>query len=102
MAKSIEETVQIKLNQELLEEAQELFEELGLDIDSAVQLFFKQSLNVGGLPFKLRRSRNSRTVREQNGEQSRRAQRREKKQAEEQEQKKTPVIEASDAIINDL
>lgn len=100
MAKSIEETVQIKLNQELLEEAQELFEELGLDIDSAVQLFFKQSLNVGGLPFKLRRSINNRTAREQSGEQSRRAQRREKRQAE--EQKKSQVIEASDAIINDL
>lgn len=98
MAKSKDGSIQITLNQELLDEAQELFEELGLDLDSAVQLFFKQSLNVGGLPFKLRRSRQSRSAQNDNVAESRRSERRDNRKKKEEVKK----IEASDAIINDL
>ena len=42
---------QIRINADLKKQATELFEELGLDISSAVNLFLHQCVLHGGLPF---------------------------------------------------
>ena len=43
--------VQICINADLKKQATELFEELGLDMSSAVNLFLHQCILYGGLPF---------------------------------------------------
>ena len=47
----------ITLDPELKRSAQELYAELGLDLSTAVTIFLKQSLRVGGIPFPIVRSR---------------------------------------------
>ncbi|MBO7695575.1 MAG: type II toxin-antitoxin system RelB/DinJ family antitoxin [Methanobrevibacter sp.] len=42
---------QTRINADLKKQATELFEELGLDISSAVNLFLHQCVLHGGLPF---------------------------------------------------
>lgn len=49
MAKTV--SVQICINADLKKQATELFEELGLDMSSAVNLFLHQCILCGGLPF---------------------------------------------------
>ena len=46
----------ITLDPELKRSAQELYAELGLDLSTAVTIFLKQSLRVGGIPFPIVRS----------------------------------------------
>ena len=46
----------ITLDPELKRSAQELYAELGLDLSTAVTIFLKQSLRVGGIPFSVVRS----------------------------------------------
>lgn len=46
----------ITLDPELKRSAQELYAELGLDLSTAVTIFLKQSLRVGGIPFPTVRS----------------------------------------------
>ena len=41
----------ITLDPELKRSAQELYADLGLDLSTAVTIFLKQSLRVGGIPF---------------------------------------------------
>lgn len=107
MAKSTEEVVQLKLNQKLVEEAKELFEELGLDFESAIRLFLRQSVIAGTLPFKIRRAKNDQSVQQSRGAgQSSQASQTKKTASIKKEEKKPayskPKIQASDAIINDL
>ena len=47
--------IQIRIDQTLKTEAEKLFSDLGLDIPTAVRLFFKQSLVNNGLPFAVER-----------------------------------------------
>ena len=46
----------ISLDPELKRSAQELYADLGLDLSTAVTIFLKQSLRVGGIPFAVVRS----------------------------------------------
>ena len=41
----------IRINSDIKNQAQELFSELGLDLSSAVNAFFRQSIREGGIPF---------------------------------------------------
>lgn len=44
---------QIRIDSEVKKEANELFSELGMDMSSAVNIFLKQCVLRGGLPFKV-------------------------------------------------
>ena len=46
--------VQIKVDTETKTEVTSIYESLGLDLPTAVRIFFKKSIAVGGLPFELR------------------------------------------------
>ena len=43
--------LQIRLNDELKNQATAVYNELGIDISTAVRMFLKKSVSVGGLPF---------------------------------------------------
>lgn len=42
-----------KLDAELKEQCEALFEELGLDLPTAINVFLRQSLRAGGFPFEV-------------------------------------------------
>ena len=44
-------TVNVRMNAELKKQAEELFEELGMNLTTAVNIFIRQSLRQGGIPF---------------------------------------------------
>lgn len=46
--------VQIKVDTETKTDVTSIYESLGLDLPTAVRIFFKKSIAVGGLPFELR------------------------------------------------
>lgn len=46
--------VQIKVDTETKIDVTNIYESLGLDLPTAVRIFFKKSIAVGGLPFDLR------------------------------------------------
>jgi len=46
--------VQVKVDEETKADVTNLYESLGLDLPTAVRIFFKKSIAVGGLPFELR------------------------------------------------
>ncbi len=43
--------VQIRVDSDLKEQVTGVYESLGLDLSSAVRMFFKRSVQVGGIPF---------------------------------------------------
>ena len=43
--------LQIRVDDDLKEEASVLFEKLGMDLSTAVRMFLKKSVTVGGIPF---------------------------------------------------
>ena len=43
--------VQVRIERKLKEEAVELFEQLGMDMSGAINIFLKQCVLKGGLPF---------------------------------------------------
>ena len=43
--------LQIRINDELKNQAVALYNELGIDISTAIRMFLKKSISVGGLPF---------------------------------------------------
>ncbi len=45
---------QIRIDEEVKKQATELFAKLGLDISSAVNIFLRQSILQGGLPFEVK------------------------------------------------
>ena len=45
---------QIRIDEEIKKQATELFGKLGLDISSAVNIFLRQSILQGGLPFEVK------------------------------------------------
>ena len=51
-----EEKLQVNIEKELYEDAEKLYNYLGLDLESAVRVFLIASLREGGLPFKLKLS----------------------------------------------
>ena len=46
--------VQIKVDTDTKTDVTNIYESLGLDLPTAVRIFFKKSIAVGGLPFELR------------------------------------------------
>ena len=53
MAKS---QIKISVAQEVKDEAKKLFNDLGLDLSSAIEIFLRQSIRDNGLPFKISRN----------------------------------------------
>lgn len=49
--------IQMKINDELKQEADRLFKNLGMDTNTAIKIFIRQSLQKGGLPFKVKDKR---------------------------------------------
>ena len=46
--------LQVRVDEELKNEAAELFENLGIDIPTAIRIFFKRAVAEKGIPFELR------------------------------------------------
>ena len=46
--------VQVKVDTDIKEDVSRIYENLGLDLPTAIRIFFKKSIAVGGLPFELR------------------------------------------------
>lgn len=46
--------LQIRIDENLKNEAATLYEKLGLDISTAVRIFLKKSISVGGIPFDMK------------------------------------------------
>jgi len=44
-------TFQMRMNSEIKTELEEIFAKSGLSLTDAINIFFQQSLNIGGLPF---------------------------------------------------
>ena len=49
-------TTTIRIKEDVKQNAKELFESLGLDLSSAINIFLRQSLLKGGLPFEVTNS----------------------------------------------
>lgn len=47
----------IRIDEDLKKQAEELFKELGLTMSSAITVFLKTSLNYGGIPFEVKKSK---------------------------------------------
>ena len=46
--------VNVRVNSELKKDSQQLFDSLGLNISTAINIFLRKSLEVGGIPFDVR------------------------------------------------
>ena len=46
--------LQVRMDEDLKNEASELFEKLGIDIPTAIRIFFKRAVSEKGIPFELR------------------------------------------------
>lgn len=54
MATKNSEQLQIRIDSKTKKEAKEIFDNLGMDMSSAIKLFFRQVINAKNLPFELR------------------------------------------------
>ena len=54
--------IQIRVDKKTREEANELFEELGISMSGAVNMFLKQCVNTGSIPFRIRKPRPSKEL----------------------------------------
>ena len=48
-------TINIRVDENVKQQASELFEELGLDMSTAMNLFLRQAISYGGIPFEIRK-----------------------------------------------
>ena len=48
-------TINIRVDEDVKNRANELFEDLGLDMSTALNLFLRQSIYCGGIPFEIKR-----------------------------------------------
>ena len=48
-------TLSIRIDSDLKAEVEELFEDLGMNVTTAITTFFKKAVDIGGLPFTVRR-----------------------------------------------
>ena len=53
--------INIRVDAELKKSAEELFNDLGLNLTSAITLFLKSSVNNDGIPFEIKRTPNAET-----------------------------------------
>lgn len=57
-------TINVRVDSKTKKEAQELFEKLGLNISTAINLFLSKSINEQGIPFEIKLSvPNKKTIR---------------------------------------
>ena len=49
--------IQIRVDKKTKEEASELFEELGTSMSGAINIFLKQCVNTGSIPFRVKKPR---------------------------------------------
>lgn len=54
--------IQIRVDKKTKEEANELFEELGTSMSGAVNMFLRQCVNTGSIPFRIRKPRPSKEL----------------------------------------
>lgn len=47
-------TINIRVDDELKAQAQELFLSIGMDMSTAMNIFLRQAINFGGIPFTIR------------------------------------------------
>lgn len=47
-------TINIRVDENVKKQATELFEELGLDMSTALNLFLRQAVHYGGIPFEIK------------------------------------------------
>ena len=48
-------TINVRMEAELKKQAEELFEDLGMNMSTAITIFLKQAVRVKGLPFSVRK-----------------------------------------------
>lgn len=48
-------TINVRVEEKVKKQAKELFEELGLDMSTALNLFLRQAISYGGIPFEIRK-----------------------------------------------
>ena len=51
-------TITLLIKTEVLEEAAEILEDLGLDINTAINIFIKQIIKRNGIPFEIKNPKN--------------------------------------------
>lgn len=51
MAAKTDTTMTVRTNKEIKREAQEIFSALGLDMSTAINIFLRQAISYGGIPF---------------------------------------------------
>lgn len=51
--------VQVRVDEKLKDEVSEIYENFGIDLPTAIRIFFKKTVSVKGLPFDLRVSDNT-------------------------------------------
>ena len=56
--------IQIRVDKKTKEEANELFEELGTNMSGAVNMFLKQCVNTGSIPFRIKKTHYSKELQE--------------------------------------
>lgn len=49
-------TINVRVDEKIKKEASNLFEELGLDMSTAMNLFLRQAIMHGGLPFEVKKN----------------------------------------------
>ncbi len=54
--------VQVRVDEKLKAEVSEIYENFGIDLPTAIRIFFKKSVSVKGLPFDLRNSDSTEAV----------------------------------------
>ena len=62
--------IQIRTSEDMKRRASQLFEDLGLDLGTAINMFLSQSLREGGLPFRSQLSNFDREMEEAQAETS--------------------------------
>ena len=53
-------SLHVRVDSKLKSDAEKIFSDIGLNTSSAVNIFLKQAVNSGGLPFKLESTSNGR------------------------------------------
>ena len=48
-------TINVRVDENVKKQANELFEDLGLDMSTALNLFLRQAISYGGIPFEIRK-----------------------------------------------
>lgn len=48
-------TINVRVDENVKKQANALFEELGLDMSTALNLFLRQAISYGGIPFEIRK-----------------------------------------------